>query len=118
MNTPKKTKEHPRAQLSIHPPAEMKETTGHVGVVIIRVLLAGLPVPLQTALTALVQVGRHVNAGAILQEGLPGLLQTAQFCHVLQHGLAHCSGREREVSFSQLCGWRSGLCWKNITGGD
>lgn len=70
-------------------PAKVEESAGHVRVIIIRVLLAGFPVALQTALAAFVQVGSHVNARAVLQEGLSGLLQAPNLTLVLQHGLSH-----------------------------
>ena len=85
------------AQLRIYTPAEVKKPAGHVWVIVVRLLLPGLPVSLQTALPALVQVGCNVNAGAVLQEGLPRLLQAPQLGHVLQHRLAHCLGREGEL---------------------
>lgn len=64
----------------------MEEPTGHIWVIIVLVL-AGFPVALQTALTAFVQVGRHINAGAVLQKGLSGLLQAPNLILVFQHGL-------------------------------
>lgn len=61
----------------------MEEAAGYSGVVLL--LLLELAVPLQAALSALVQVRRHVDAGAVLQEGLSRLLQLPHFTHVLQH---------------------------------
>lgn len=57
----------------------MEEATGHIWVIAIItvfVCIAIFTVTFQTALTTLVQVRGHIDAGAILEEGLTRLLQT------------------------------------------
>lgn len=66
-------------------PAKVEEAAGHIGVVVVRLLLPVLPVALHATLATLVEVGRHVDTGAVLQERLSRLLQTTHLSHVLQH---------------------------------
>lgn len=70
------------SQRSLVPP-EVEEAAGYSGVVLL--LFLELAIPLQAALPTLVQVGCHVDAGAVLQEGLSRLLQLLHFAHVFQH---------------------------------
>lgn len=74
-------------QRSLVPP-EVEEAAGYSGVVLL--LFLELAIPLQAALPTLVKVGCHVDAGAVLQEGLSRLLQLLHFAHVFQHRLADC----------------------------
>lgn len=77
---------------STHVPSEVEETAGHVWVVVIITVFVCssiFTVTLQTALTALVQVRGHIDTGAVLEEGLARLLQTAHFALIFQYRLAH-----------------------------
>lgn len=68
-----------------HIPSEVEETTGHIWVVIIIAVFVCssiFTVTLQTAFAALVQVRGHIDAGAILEKRLTGLLQTTHFALV------------------------------------
>lgn len=79
-------------QTTLVSPPEVEETAGHIRVIfILAVILRGsvLPITFQATLTALVQVRSHADAGAILEEGLTWLLQTAHFALVFQYRLAH-----------------------------
>ena len=69
-------------QRSLVPP-EVEEAAGYSGVVLL--LFLALAIPLKAALPTLVQVGCHVDAGAVLQKGLSRLLQRLHFAHVFQH---------------------------------
>lgn len=77
----------------------MKEAAGYSRIILL--LFLKLAVPLQAALSALVQVRRHVDAGAVLQEGLSRLLQLPYFTHVLQHRLANCRGEGGQRAFTR-----------------
>lgn len=80
----------------------MEEPTGHIWVVIVVAVFACstiFTVALQAALAALVQVRGHIDAGAVLEEGLTGLLQTTHLVLVFKYGLAHC---RREVCVNDI----------------
>lgn len=64
-------------------PPEVKEAASHSGIILL--LFLKLPIPLQAALTTLVQMRGYIDARPILQKGLSGLLQLLHFAHIFQH---------------------------------
>ena len=64
-------------------PPEVKEAAGHSGIILL--LFLKLPIPLQAALTTLMQVRGYIDARPILQEWFSGLLQLLYFAHIFQH---------------------------------
>lgn len=73
-------------------PSKVEEPAGHIWVIfILAVVFCGsvFAITLQAALAALVQVRGHADTGAILEEGLTGLLQAAHLALILQHRLAN-----------------------------
>lgn len=82
-------------------PAEVEEAAGDSGVVLL--LFLELAVPLQAALATLVQVRSHVDARAVLQEGLSRLLQLPHLAHVLQHRLANCREEKERGPSQEMC---------------
>lgn len=84
----------------LNTPAEVKEPTGHSRVILF--LFLELSVAFQPAFSALVQMRSHIDAGAILEEGLPRLLQLPHLTHIFQYRLTNYKAKHLLEYYKQV----------------